>query len=204
MLRLRNYLRLVLALCVPPLVSSQLHAIDIKIEHAPVLTIVKLLRTQECAAVSFIEVPEKGDVSLNMQKATIAEVLAEISQQNPSYRSESIGGRDLLYPATSEFQLVIYRVEIQSKPRQVASKLYINLLRSEIPAFASLVPPVLFGDDRMPIYNDRVSLRPSGRVIEAFVDLLGQDATLYFEFIKARSGQPSLEFDRVRCMASPK
>jgi hypothetical protein len=107
----------------------------------------------------------------------------------------------VLYPVAPEFQAILDHVVIQSKPRQAAVELYVDVLRKEVPALSDLVPPILFGDERRPMYSEVVSLREIGRVIEHFVELLGQDKTLYFEFIKARSGLPSLVFGRLRCAA---
>jgi hypothetical protein len=183
---------------------SELKAIDIKVENASVSSVVQLLRTQKCAAISFIEAAQPGTVSLNFERATVSEILSEIVRQDPAYRSETIRGRDVLYPAVPEFQAVVGDVDIQSQPRQAATELYVHLLRNAVPAFSDLVPPVLFGDNRMQIYSDKVTLRPKGRVIEHFVDLLGKDQGLYFEFIEARSGAPSLDFDDVPCTPSPK
>jgi hypothetical protein len=181
---------------------SELKAIDIKIENASVSSVVQLLRTQECAAISFIEAAQSGTVSLSFERATVAEILSEVVRQDTAYRSETLGGRDVLYPAAPEFQAVVGDVEIQPQPRQAATELYVDLLRNAVPAFSDLVPPVLFGDDRMPIYSDKVTLRSKGRVIEHFVDLLGKDQDLYFAFIEARSGAPSLEFERATCTST--
>jgi hypothetical protein len=179
--------------------SPALYGIDIKVDKAPVSTVVEYLRTRECADVSFIDSEQRSVVSLNLRGATVEEVLSNIVAQNSAYRSENIAGRNILYPAAPEFQAIVENVDIQRKARQEATELYVDLLRRAVPAFSRLVPPVLFGDNRMPVYSDKVTLRPKGRVIEHFVDLLGEDHSLYFRFIKARSGLPSLDFERLPC-----
>jgi hypothetical protein len=158
--------------------SSALHGIDLSVIKVPVSVVVRDLRSHGCAAVSFIDTGQQGVVTLTLKGATVTEILEKIAAQNPAYRSEVISGRDVLYPAAPGYQALVDD------------------------AFADLVPPVLFGDDRMPIFSDKVTLRPRGRVIEHFVDLLGQDRSLYFGFIQARSGLPSLVFDRVHCDAA--
>jgi hypothetical protein len=191
--------RTALALGTTATLSSTLHGIDIKVDKVPVSIVAEYLRTHKCAAVSFIDSGQRSVVSLDLRDATIEEVLSKIAAQSSTYRNESIAGRDVLYPTAPEFQATVDNVDIQHQPRQEATELYVDLLRRAVPAFPRLVPPVLFGDNRMPIYTDKVSLRPKGRVIEHFVDLLGEDHSLYFKFIKARSGLPSLEFERLSC-----
>jgi len=191
-----------LALSTIATLSAALYGVDIKVDKVPVSMAVEYLRTHECAAISFIDSDQRSVVSLNLRNATVEEVLSKIVAQSSAYRSENIAGREVLYPAAPEFQATVDNVEIQRKPRQEATELYVDLLRRAVPAFPRLVPPVLFGDNRMPIYSDEVTLRPKGRVIEHFVDLLGEDHRLYFKFIEARSGLPSLEFERLSCGAS--
>jgi hypothetical protein len=182
--------------------SSALYGIDMNVDKVPVSIVVEDLRIRECAAVSFIDSGQRSIVSLNLRDATAEEVLSKIAAQSSTYRSEKIAGRDVLYPAAPEFQAIVSNVDIQRQPRQEATEIYVGLLRRTVPALSGLIPPVLFGDSRMPIYSDKVTLRPRGRVIEHFVDLLGEDHSLYFSFVRARSGLPSLDFERLSCEAA--
>jgi hypothetical protein len=182
--------------------SSALHGIDLSVIKVPVSVVVRDLRSHGCAAVSFLDTGQQGVVTLTLKGATVTEILEKIAAQNPAYRSEVISGRDVLYPAAPGYQAFVDDIYIQDQARQAATERYVEMLERTVPAFADLVPPVLFGDDRMPIFSDKVTLRPRGRVIEHFVDLLGQDRSLYFGFIQARSGLPSLVFDRVHCAAA--
>lgn len=182
--------------------SAATGLLDIRVENVSASGVVQLLRTQHCAAVSFIEASQAKALSLDLRQVTVSEVLREIAERDPAYRSETIGARQVLYPATSEFQEVLGPLTIQGQPRQSAAEIYVDVIRKQVSAFSDLVPPVLFGDERHPLYKDAVSLRERGRVIEHFVDLLGKDQSLYFEFIEARSGLPSLAFGRVPCAGS--
>jgi hypothetical protein len=175
--------------------------VDLRLENAPVSAIVQLLHSRSCAAVSFIAAAPEGKVNLEAKGASVSEILSKIVQSSSGYRAETIAGRSVLYPVSPEFQMVLDRVEIRSKPRQAALEEYVDLLRKRIPALATLTAQWLIGDDRHPIYSDLVSLRPEGRVIEQLVDLLGQDQSLYFEFVEARSGVPMVRFSRVHCAA---
>jgi hypothetical protein len=184
----------------PPPPSIQV--IDLRADRVPASEIVHSLRSRSCASVSFIPVLQAGTVSVDAKRATVPEILSQVARTNPAYRSETIDGRDVLYPAAPEFQTVLKEVAIQRIPRQTATETYVDLLRTKVPAFATLVAPWVIGDERRPLFTDPVSVRSTGRVIEQLVDLLGDDRNLYFEFIQARSGRPFIGFARVRCITS--
>jgi hypothetical protein len=186
-----------------PTHSTPTKLLDIKVKDAPASAVIRLLRERYCAAVSFIEAPQPSSVSLDLRQVTVAEVLRQISIQNPEYRSETIDGREVLYPSTPQFQLIVEHVEIQATPRQLAAELYVDVLRKSIQAFSNLLPPIIMGDERRPVYSDKVSLREKGRVIEHLSDLLGfDDQSIFFELIKAKSGLPSLVFEQLHCAAA--
>ena len=172
---------------------------DLKVESVPVSAVIRLLRERECSPVSFVDVAHPTPISLDLRRVTTADVLWRIAMSNPGFRTETIDGRDVLYPARPEFQRVVDGVVIQSMPRLDASYEYLDRLNKEVPGFAEMGPPFVNGDSQHPILRDRVSLRPKGRVIEHLVDLLGQDRALYFELIRAMSGVPELNFARVKC-----
>jgi hypothetical protein len=175
--------------------------IDLRVEHVAPSAVIQLLRDQQCAAVSFIEVAHTGTISLDLRGVAVGDVLQEIARRAPAYRGETIDGRDVLYPAAPAFQTVLDGVEIREMPRVEASIRYLERLRKEVPAFAELAAPLVIGNAEHPIYTTKVSLRPRGRVIENLVDLLGPDPRVYFEFDKAMSGVPELSFERVKCAA---
>ena len=180
-------------------VTKPLRSIEITVQGASATAAVQLLRRQACAPVSFIAAARGGTVSLSVRGATVAEVLRQIAAQDPTYRAETIAGREVLYPAAPEFQVALAGIDIASTPRLEASYRYLERLRRDVPAFSTLAPPMVIGDSRHPIFSQKVTLRPTGRVIEHLVDLLGQNPDLYFEFGKAMSGVPELDFDMVNC-----
>jgi hypothetical protein len=184
----------------PPL--PKLGPFDLKVESAPVSAVIQLLRSRECSPVSFVDVANAAPIRLDLRHVTATEVLRQIAKSNRSYLAETIDGRDVLYPERPEFQKVVDGVVIQSMPRLDASYDYLGRLRKEVSAFANLAAPFVLGDSRHPIFSDRVSLRAKGRVIEHLVDFLGQDRALYFEFIRAMSGVPELNFEWVNCAGS--
>jgi hypothetical protein len=181
----------------PPAVRS----ITLHIEHAAVPEIVDLLRKRACAAVSFIPAVPPGEASIEASGATVPEVLGQIARRNPIYRSETIAGRDVLYPSTPEFQRVLDHVEIESKPRQAATEIYVDRLRKEVPAFLQLLAPMIIGNAGNPVYTDIVSLRARGRVIEQLMDLVGQNKRVYLEFFQAKTGRPAVIFTQLSCNA---
>jgi hypothetical protein len=180
-------------------ITKPLRPIEITVQGASATAVVQLLRRQECAPVSFIAAPGERTVSLNVHGATVAEVLRQIAAQDPAYRAETIAGREVLYPAAPEFQLAISGIDIASTSRLDAAYRYLDRLGRDVPAFSTLAPPMVIGDSRHPIFSQKVTLRPTGRVIEHLVDLLGQNPDLYFQFSKAMSGVPELVFDMVSC-----
>lgn len=181
--------------------SPGVETVTLRLENAPVSAIVAALHLRACAAVSFIAAVPEGEVGVEAKEASVPDVLSKIAQHSPGYRAETIAGRSVLYPVAPEFQTVIDRIEIQSKPRLEALEEYVGVLRKRVPAFATLTAQPLIGDDRHPIYSNPVSLRPKGRVIEHLVDLLGEDQALYFEFTRAYTGVPVVSFSRVHCTA---
>jgi hypothetical protein len=183
----------------PPAVQS----ITLHLENAAVPEIVKALRSRFCTAVSFVPAVPPGTATVEAAGATVPEVLSQIARSNPAYRSETIASREVLYPATPEFQVIVDHVDVKSKPRLDAAGLYLGLLRKEEPAFSQLWPPFMIGNPRHPVYSDVVTLRVRGRVIEHLVDLLGQNERVYFEIIEARSGVPAVFFTQLRCTAGP-
>jgi hypothetical protein len=179
----------------------RVQSISLHLENAEVPEIVDLLHSRYCAAVSFVPAVPPGAATVDAADATVPEVLSQIARSNPAYRSETIAGREVLYPATPEFQIVVDHVDVKSKPRLDATGLYLDLLRKEVPAFSQLWPPFMIGNPRHPVYSDVVTLRARGRIIEHLVDLLGQNERVYFEIIEARSGVPVVVFEQLRCMA---
>jgi len=180
-------------------VTKPLRPIEITIRGASASAAIQLLQRQSCVPVSFIAAARGGTVSLSVRGATVAEVLRQIAAQDPAYRAETIAGREVLYPAAPEFQVALAGIDIASTPRLAASYRYLERLRRDVPALSTLAAPMVIGDSRHPIFSEKVTLRPTGRVIEHLVDLLGQNPELYFEFNKAMSGVPELVFDMVNC-----
>ncbi len=181
--------------------QAQNGVISLRVSDPSPEAVVALLRAQHCAPVSFISTHSLRTVTLDLQGVSVEEALRQIAVQDPTYRSDVIDERNVLYPAGPEFQHVVRNVEIADVPRLDASYRYLDRLGREVPAFSNLVAPVVFGDSRHPIFSTRVSVRRVGRVIEQLVDLLGEDRSLYLEFGKAMSGASELAFRKLACDA---
>jgi hypothetical protein len=188
----------VLTLGVAP-VPSGLARVTLKVRAALPSAVVQLLRAQACAPVCFIASGSDRLVSLDLQEATVRDVLADIARQDPTYRAETISDKDVLYPARAEFQRVVSGIDIKDAARLDACYVYLKQMRPEVPALSNLAAPFVVGDHTHPIFSTKVSVRPRGRVIEQLMDLIGADKKLYLEFGRAMSGVPEMLFQWVKC-----
>jgi hypothetical protein len=176
-------------------------SVDLDARNATVAGVVDMLRRDHCAAVSFIEAREKQSVTMTLRHVSVLAVLAEISARIPAYRFEVINGRAVLYPSTAEYQTIVSGVNITKVRRFDAADRFIAHLRRTTPPFAGLALPsrgyLTLGPS--PFFDEPVSLRKEGRVIDQFVDLLGHGSRVYFEITKAPTGVPAFGFGQVMC-----
>jgi hypothetical protein len=123
---------------------------------------------------SFIQ-GDAGDeaLSLDMQNATVRQILDELVARVPSYRYSLIAGRLVLYPRDPKWETRLEDIHLGPAPRvQVANALARELSR-RLPAFADLVGPWVLGDPNAYTYKDEVSVVGPGSVLELLVQLLG-------------------------------
>lgn len=181
--------------------ASSTPSMDLRVTDTTVTAVIRLLRSERCAAVSFIVAPGDQRLSLNLKQATVDAVLRELAAQKPAYRFETIAGRDVLYPASPEFQEPVHLGErnLTGMKRFAAVYRFLPMLRNAVPALSNLVAPPMVGNFNDRLYTDAVSLPAKGRVIEFFVALLGANPRIFFQFGTAASGLPILLFDGVTC-----
>jgi hypothetical protein len=182
-----------------PASQSSTSTIDIEVADTTVSAVVAILRTRQCAAVSFIPAPGDQRLSVALRAATVEGVLRELAARRPAYRYEKISGHDVLYPVSPEFQTVLRGVGIKKVPRFEATYQYLPVLKAAVPALARLAGPSMFGTLTLPFFTAPVSVRASGRVIEQLIDLLGPDPRMYLSFGTAVTGVPTLDLDDVKC-----
>ncbi len=160
--------------------------------------LVRLLRRQHIA-INFIRASTDPVVRPARRAGTLRDILTVLVSETHVYRYLIISGHLVLYPATEGYEQVVTipRDVYQKVPRMTAATAYVEWLRTHLPEFGDLVPPALIGDPRARAYTDSVSLKPSGRILDHLVGLLGDDSTLLFAIETARSGKPMFVFYRL-------
>lgn len=166
--------------------------------NRPVPDVVAALRAHYCSPISLIVCNKSSLVDDGMLGETADSALKSIASQSGCYKFITIGQRLVLYPAGSEYDNAVNDVQIKQLPRIEAADAYVSLLRTK-GYLPDLVSAPIVGDDRSPVFRDKVSLRTTGRVIDQLIDLLGNDRSLYLEVRTAPSGHPYINFERVKC-----
>jgi len=154
------------------------------------------LRNRSGVPVNFIE---SEDVVLYWPSTDqdVAAILDALVMQTDHYRWRTVGERYVLYPRDPVWDSSVSRVDIRDVARLDAATRYVAVVRSQIPALEDLLPPVLLGDPRAPIYAERVSLSPESSVVGHLVELLGMNRRLAFTVEHVQSGQRALNFWQV-------
>jgi hypothetical protein len=175
--------------------------IDIEAHGATTAAVIAQLRGAHCVPVSFVEVESGQHLDLSLHQVTAPEVLQKISATISAYRFEAIRGRLVLYPTRPEYQAIVAGVDIAQQPRFGAASKYIETLRHAVPSFSKLASPgfLTLALGPSPFFDEQVTLRPKGRVIEHFVDLLGRAPRVYFNIAPAPTGVPAFSFDETSC-----
>ncbi len=184
-----------------PLRSPFVETIDLDLPETTVPAVVAVMRERYCAGVSFIPAPGDQRLSLAVHGGSVEQVLQEIAAQKPVYRHETIGGHDVVYPATPEFQAVLGGVDVRQTGRFTAIYKYLPQLKTAVPFFGRLAGPnmVSFGGPELAFFSQPVSVRERGRVIDQLVDLLGANPRIYMTFVTAPSGVPAMDLGQVEC-----
>ena len=141
--------------------------------------------------VSFVEAQDDPPVHIYLNNASVQELLEGVMGANPNYRYETILNRLVLYPRAPMYQRVVTGVHVKGLGRKEAENKYVEIVRSRDPDFADLdrskiTLEIGFGGPA-PFLTEPVSLTPRARVIEHFVQLLGDDhehvlTIIYAEF----------------------
>lgn len=179
----------------PPFVGT----IDLDLPETTVRAVIAMMRERYCAGVSFIPAPGDQRLRLAVHGASVEQVLQEIAARKPVYRHETIGGHDVVYPATPEFQAVLGGVDVRETGRFAAIYKYLPLLKAQVPALARLAGPNMFGNLQLAFFTQPVSVRERGRVIDQLMDLLGANPRIYMTFVTAPTGVPAMDLGEVEC-----
>jgi len=129
--------------------------------------------------ISFVEAQDYPPIHVYLNNASVQELLASVVRLRPEYRYETILNRVVLYPIARMYQHVVTGIHVEGLLRGEAKDRYIKILRSRDPDFDDLgrMEGVIDGasDGPTPFIPETVSLTPRARVIEHFVQLLGDD-----------------------------
>jgi hypothetical protein len=110
----------------------------------------------------------------------VKELLNELLSRRHEYRRETILDRIVIYPVNPQYQRIVTNVQIEGVGRREAEERYIKMLQARYSDFRDFDLSYLtigFGGPG-PAETDPVSLRPRARVIEHFMQLLGDDRKL--------------------------
>jgi len=172
--------------------------VTVSLAKAPAYTLVQLLHEKSHAPLSFIDAGEGPALTIRLTDAPLAEVLQEVTRQNPSYRVEEIEGHVVLRAGRPEYDARISGIELKDVPRFDAASRYVVALRRQQPFFASLAAPPQLGNPASPVFTEKVSLSGEGTVVRHLVELLGDDPDAVFLLVKAKSGVPMLALAEVK------
>lgn len=146
------------------------------------LELVEFIRWHHGTMISFVEAQDDLPVHVYLNNASVQELLESVVGLSPKYRYETILNRLVLYPRARMYQRVVTGIHVEGLGRGEARDKYIKILRSRDPDFDDLgrmdftLHVGIDGPD--PVMTEPVSLTPRARVIEHFVQLLGDDRGL--------------------------
>lgn len=174
--------------------------ITISVMRVPVGEFIRKLRKEYGIHISFIEASDSKvqNLTVDLKGVSLATLLEKVVSQAPSYKFQVVDKRLVLYPKSPKYKLVVKGVAITNIERLEAAYRYTAQLNQQIPEFKELVGPQVLGNPRHFVFTDRVSLSKEGTVLEHLVQLLGQNESVVFSVIKAKSGVPMLTFEAVK------
>ena len=169
-----------------PQPTSALYALDVLASRVSVgdftgtvHELVEFIRWHHGTMISFVEAQDYPPIHVYLNNASVQELLASVVRLRPEYRYETILNRVVLYPIARMYQHVVTGIHVEGLLRGEAKDRYIKILRSRDPDFDDLgrMEGVIDGasDGPTPFIPETVSLTPRARVIEHFVQLLGDD-----------------------------
>jgi hypothetical protein len=136
---------------------------------------------------SFIEGESETRLSLNLSRITVREALDAIVAHAPGYRYALISGRLVLYPRDPRWETRLGDVRLGPGRRLQVAKDLLDLVR-RTPTLSAIGYPVMIGDPRSFVYQDKVSVVGTGSVLELLVQLLGDRPSAIFLLGDATGG----------------
>lgn len=176
--------------------------VSLAINKATVYNIVLELRQKHSIPLSFIQshrsFSKPEEISINVSNRTIKEVLEMVKSSAPEYRYGVIEGHLVLYANEPKYHRTVDIASITNMRRFEAINSYIDSLRTRWPEFKELLRPPLKGDSRASAFTELVSVRPKRTVLQGFAQLLGNNQSVVFSIVPAKTGLPIFVLDVVK------
>lgn len=172
--------------------------ITISITDASVYDLVQLLRKEHHVPISFIDTEEEHKITIDLKEVSLRTVLENVVSKIPLYRFQMINNRLVLYPDLPRYHFLVKDINITGMKRFDAAHEYAAQLKRQFPEFMNFFGPALLGDPRHPVFTDTVTLKRESSVLDHFIQLLGENQTVVFLVIKAKSGVPMIAFNKIK------
>jgi hypothetical protein len=125
-----------------------------------------------------------------LSDSSVRNVLDKIVSQNPIYLLQTLNHHLILYPNFPKYHFVVKGIDVINISRIDAAIKYVSHLRRQFPEFADLIVLPALGNPQSFVFTDQMSLEEEMTVIEGFSQLLGDEKSVVFSIIKAKSGVP--------------
>ena len=153
---------------------------------------IDVLRHKYGVPVSFISIADEKPKIVQFrdeERLMLREALDQFVRTREGYTYSLVGDRLMVYPKSGPFEKTIGGVNIRVVPRLQATEAFIEHLKRTDAEFGNLGGPGIKGDDRAPVYTDRVSLPAQATVLEHLAALLGENPNVTFSILDGpRSG----------------
>ncbi len=149
--------------------------------NAPVEEVVTTLTQRYHVPLSLIETADTTPVSIQVQKGTARDVVAQILAQQPAYEFRIVNNRPILLPREPRWNTDITGPDFAGIPRLQAKDRYVEWLQANVPEFAHLYAPTFVtGNINAPIYTEPITMQGRTTVLLRFTQMLGHDPRAYF------------------------
>jgi hypothetical protein len=163
--------------------------ISIRIQDAPIVEAVDLLRKAGGVSISLIIANTAESRKVNLAPGNLVKILDTLVAQVSAYRYEVFEGRVVVYPRDPLFDRELPGIEIRETKRIEAAARYADWLSQVLPEIEPILPPLMKGNAEAEIYSDLVSISGRGRIVDHLVQLLGDNPRAFFSIEPALSGR---------------
>jgi hypothetical protein len=147
----------------------------------------RALRTGHGVPLSFLEAAVAPRVTVDLDNATVQDVLAAIVAGASAYQYGLVRDHLMLYPTDPSYALALPPDTISGLPRfEAAGRAGIQI--RALKAFATMSLPGIEGDARHPLHSGLVSWQGSANVVERLADVAGLDPAVVVYIERDREG----------------